>query len=161
MGIVLLLGIFIAVAASPSDGAEYTVQVCPEYWVPFGNKCYRFFASLKTWDEAEKDCSSSENSQSHLVSIESEDENQFVATLWQTYNNELVGFGFTYWIGLKKSGTTWSWSDNSPYQYNNWSTGEPNNPETENCVTQWNAENSYLTWNNLRCDYKLPYTCEI
>ncbi|XP_033123570.1 alpha-N-acetylgalactosamine-specific lectin-like [Anneissia japonica] len=158
MGIVLLLGIFIAVAASPSDGAAYTVQVCPKYWIPFGNSCYRFFASLKTWDEAEKDCSSCENSHSHLASIESEDENKFVNTIWQTYNNNLVNSMYMYWIGLKRSDETWSWSDKSPYTYSNWAQGEPS--KDGDCVQLKHTDNSFLTWNDYTCDAAFAYVCE-
>ncbi|XP_033123571.1 C-type lectin BfL-2-like [Anneissia japonica] len=156
MGIVLLVGIFIAVAASPSDGA--LCRKCPKYWLPFGNKCYRLYASPKTWDEAKKDCSSCSNSHGNLVSIGSEAENKFVSTIWQTYNG---GRGNTYWIGLRRSGSTWRWSDNSFYSYRKWKSGEPNNfGGNENCVHQWKKDGNYLTWNDGRCNYKLPYVCE-
>ncbi|XP_033123561.1 echinoidin-like [Anneissia japonica] len=160
--LVLLLGIIIAVAASPSDGSQ--CPKCPKFWVQNGNKCYRFYASLKTWDEASKDCSSCENSYGNLVSIGSEEENKFVFTLWKTYNNNPDADGYTYWIGLRRSGSTWRWSDKSPYRYKRWLPGgEPNNRVVgkENCVHQWKRNGNYLTWNDLRCDKKLPYVCEI
>ncbi|XP_033102149.1 C-type lectin BfL-2-like [Anneissia japonica] len=160
MGIVLLLGIIIAVAASPSDGS--LCRKCPKFWLQNGNKCYRFYASLKTWDEASKACSSCENSHGKLVSIGSEDENKFVSTLWQTYNNNPSASGYTYWIGLRRSGSTWRWCDKSPYRYKKWGAGEPNNSGgKENCVHQWKKNDNYLTWNDIPCDYMLPYVCEI
>lgn len=38
------------------------------------------------------------------------------------------------WIGLKKEGDQWKWSDDSPSDYTFWHPEEPNGGENENCA---------------------------
>ncbi|XP_033122640.1 C-type lectin mannose-binding isoform-like, partial [Anneissia japonica] len=146
---VLLLGIFIAVATSPSDATS--CKKCRPYWTNYGNSCYRVFKSLKTWNEAHVACSYLAKN-SDLVSIESDSENNFVSTLSNSY---------TYWIGLMRSGSSWRWSNYSTSRYRKWGSGEPNNVGgNENCVhTKKNG--NYLTWNDIRCSARLSYVCEM
>ncbi|XP_033104052.1 snaclec coagulation factor IX-binding protein subunit A-like [Anneissia japonica] len=160
MRFLLLIGIFIAVAASPSEG----YRRCPTYWVPYKRSCYRVFSYLKTWHEAESFCSTSSGSKGHLVTIGSSAENRFVATLWRTSHGgdgSEITRKYTYWIGLKRWGNSWRWSDGSPYRYTNWARSEPNNKwKREDCVHQWKKHYSYLTWNDNRCSKRLSFVCE-
>ncbi|XP_033103295.1 C-type Lectin CRL-like [Anneissia japonica] len=156
MRFLLLIGICIAVAASPSEG----YRRCPTYWVPYGGSCYRVFSYLKTWHAAESFCSTSSESRGHLVTISSFVENRFVATLWRTSHGVSSGTD-TYWIGLKRWGHSWRWSDRSTYRYRNWFTGEPNNHGGhEDCVHQSNKNGDYLTWNDNSCSRRLSFVCE-
>ncbi|XP_033106819.1 C-type lectin mannose-binding isoform-like [Anneissia japonica] len=159
MGIVLLLGIFIAVATSPSDATS--CKKCPPYWTNYGHSCYRVFESLKTWNEAHVACSYLGRN-SDLVSIESDYENNFVSTLWKTSHNVFVANSYTYWIGLMRSGSSWRWSNYSTSRYRKWGSGEPNNNGgNENCVHQWKKNGNYLTWNDIGCNNLLSYVCEM
>ncbi|XP_033112112.1 alpha-N-acetylgalactosamine-specific lectin-like [Anneissia japonica] len=159
MRFLLLIGIFIAVAASPSEG----YRRCPRFWVPYRLSCYRVFSYLKTWQEAESFCSSSRSSGSrgHLVSIGSGAENRFVVTLWRT-SHGVLAWRNTYWIGLKRSGHSWRWSDGSTrYRYTNWGTGEPNNHRRrEDCANQFNEHDNYHKWNDNSCSTRLSFVCE-
>ncbi|XP_033118318.1 alpha-N-acetylgalactosamine-specific lectin-like, partial [Anneissia japonica] len=159
---VLLLFIFIAIAASPSDGSFRDRCKCPRYWVPFRRSCYRVFSYLRRWHEAEAHCKSfrRKGRQGHLVSIESHSENNFVSTLWRTSYGR-VRWRKTYWIGLKRHGHSWRWSDFSPFRYTRWGRRQPSNGRRQNCVHQQYRRSSYLTWNDNRCWKKLSYVCEI
>lgn len=58
----------------PSN-ACVAVQGCAEGWVAFRGNCYFHFAERDTWLEAEQHC---QELNAHLVSITSQEEQQFV-----------------------------------------------------------------------------------
>lgn len=51
------------------------VQACDEGWLEFMGSCYLHFAERDTWSEAERRC---QELNAHLVSIRSQEEQQFV-----------------------------------------------------------------------------------
>lgn len=51
------------------------VQSCDEGWLEFMGSCYLHFAERDTWSEAERRC---QELNAHLVSIRSQEEQQFV-----------------------------------------------------------------------------------
>jgi len=51
------------------------VQGCAEGWLEFKGSCYLHFAERDTWSEAEQRC---QEVNAHLVSIGSQEEQQFV-----------------------------------------------------------------------------------
>lgn len=51
------------------------VQGCPDGWLEFKGSCYLHFAERDTWSEAEQRC---QELNAHLVSITSQEEQQFV-----------------------------------------------------------------------------------
>ena len=40
-------------------------------------------------------------------------------------NNEILGIKNVYWLGLTKTGSTWSWEIEGDAQFTNWGSGEP------------------------------------
>ncbi|CAJ0952969.1 unnamed protein product, partial [Mesorhabditis belari] len=81
---------------------------------------YKVVDQEMTFDEAEADCTSRK---SHLVSIHSQEENDFV---WKLAKNVHSCAGF--WIGLKrdpKKGNALEWTDGSSVDFTNWMVGEP------------------------------------
>jgi hypothetical protein len=80
----------------------------------------------------------------HLVTIADAEENQFVLSL---------GGAWDKWIGLRKTGATFTWVDKSPMNYENWGPGQPDaakekgKMESENAgVMVGNRENQRYEW---------------
>ena len=89
---------------------------CSPGWKIFDGNCYKLSKTNLTWAEAEQECKSEG---SHLVSIESKEEDGFVRNLG----------GKRFWIGgndLAGEGT-WVWADSSPLTYDNFHLGNPDN----------------------------------
>jgi len=57
----------------------------------------------------------------------------------------------SYWLGgfYNPSDSNWHWITGEAWNYANWSSGEPNNLGTENCVEFYGLTGE---WNNLRWD---------
>uniref|UniRef100_A0A3P8T079 C-type lectin domain-containing protein n=1 Tax=Amphiprion percula TaxID=161767 RepID=A0A3P8T079_AMPPE len=55
------------------------LQGCAEGWLEFMGNCYLHFAERDTWSEAEQRC---QELNAHLVSISSQEEQQFVNCEW-------------------------------------------------------------------------------
>jgi hypothetical protein len=65
------------------------------------------------------------------------------------------------WIGFndREIEGSWVWSDGSAAAYTGWGEGEPNDSGGEDCAcTNWGG---YATWNDMTCDYPLPFFCEL
>ncbi|CAJ0923540.1 unnamed protein product, partial [Mesorhabditis belari] len=81
---------------------------------------YKGFGQWMTFDEAEAYCASRKG---HLVSIHSQEENDFV---WKLAKNFPANRSF--WIGLKRNpdkGNAFEWTDGSSVDFTNWMVGEP------------------------------------
>ncbi|CAJ0922797.1 unnamed protein product, partial [Mesorhabditis belari] len=77
---------------------------------------YKAFKKEMTFDEAEAYCVSRK---SHLVSIHSQEEHDFVFRL----ENVDLDDGWSFWIGLKrnsKKGNAFEWTDGSSVNFTNW-----------------------------------------
>ena len=93
-----------------------------------------------------------DNHQANLVSLHSEEEQQFVVGL---------NGGFPWLGGRRDPGNrdTWVWSDGTPWDYNSsWASGEPNNLGGEDCVQTWTSYGSQ--WNDLACGRVLTFICK-
>ncbi|XP_068506314.1 uncharacterized protein [Syngnathus scovelli] len=75
----------------------------------YGDYCYRYEKTEKTFDDAEKFCRSREG---HLASVHSKEEAQFVSDHSQTSQSVFVG--------LKKEDDDYEWSDGTTYDYDDW-----------------------------------------
>ncbi|CAJ0923509.1 unnamed protein product, partial [Mesorhabditis belari] len=81
---------------------------------------YRVIEQEMTFDEAVAYCASQEG---HLVTIHSQEENDFVWELART-----VRWYGSFWIGLKRNpdkGNAFEWTDGSSVDFTNWDEGEP------------------------------------
>ena len=75
-----------AIAAGTSAPGNAALSNCPEGWQAFQGHCYMLSSGGFGWDDAETDCRSRA---SHLVSVHSKDENDFVVSLYP----------YSYWMG--------------------------------------------------------------
>ena len=67
------------------------------------------------------------------------------------------------WLGLQRdpgNSANWVWSDGTPFDYNNWAAGEPNNAGTENCVEMWDQAGELHEWNDLPCSDQRAFVCK-
>ena len=81
-----------------------------------------FIKKNQHWDQANKTC---ESLNSHLVKIESLEENNFIVQLVNTSFPDLPG---RIWIGTRDfSQKPYNWTDGTNIIFSRWSGGEPNN----------------------------------
>ena len=94
----------------------YNVRFCDQGWTfshhTFG--CYKFFSGTKSWSAARRSC---EGHGGDLASISDQATNDFIKRLGSTPQQA--------WIGTKRPWRTWT--DGTPWCYENWNAGEPNN----------------------------------
>ena len=109
------------------------------------------FEEKVLWDTAKDRCNAN---LSNLVSIHSEKEFEFIK------NQIAASFsGYGIWTGLRGSKTTsWTWQDDSSYDWTNWEEEQPNGVTIE-CMYLW-REQGYQ-WADSQCaGYPLSFLCE-
>ena len=98
-------------------------SACDEGWQPYNPRglCYKHFTEFLTWSEAREQCqAASPNSGGDLASIPDEDTNEFLQTMAQNKKDIWVG-------GHRSDGEDWIWSDGTPWTFENFNNGQPNN----------------------------------
>ncbi|KAL3871516.1 hypothetical protein ACJMK2_039510 [Sinanodonta woodiana] len=124
-------------------------------WLYYNDTCYRLNDvsgpnATFSWYNAEAYCN---NFLSHLVSIHSSSENQFLLALISKRSQT------KYWTGLNELDlNSYKWTDLSIVNYNNWEASEPNDYfGGEKCAEMhnWNG-----MWNDANCNQKLGYICK-
>jgi hypothetical protein len=115
-----------------------------------GNAAFCFGA--KTWAEAEADCVKQGG---HLLAIHDLKTQTFAVT---------GAFGIQntdWWLGLNdvKAEGNYVWTDGTPFNYNKWAGGEPNNAGDEDCahLAPWAGGD----WNDMFCGNQRPYICKV
>ena len=120
--------------------------------------CYKFFSGTKSWSAARRSC---EGHGGDLASISDQATNDFIKRLGSTPQQA--------WIGTKRPWRTWT--DGTPWCYENWNAGEPNNAGGDEDyaaivvgVTKKDGSNcgNCGTWNDERHDGKgrVGYVCQ-
>lgn len=118
---------------------------------------------ISTWMAAESNCLGIGG---HLVSIEDEATNEFVATSAK----ELLGPNSAWWIGLNDlaNDRSFEWSDGRPVTYTKWGGSNPNHSPGEDCVIMYDLNGGTNTWHDQPCNYRLAplsygfgYACRV
>ena len=129
-----VLAALVVVTATPA------LADSPRATNPANGHQYQFIDQPRTWTDA---VAASSAMGGHLVTIASQQENEFAAAL-RTAN--------TYtWIGAtdRRSEGTWEWVTGEPFTFTNWNAGEPNNMGEEDFAhfEPWSPTG---VWNDLR-----------
>ncbi len=128
---------------------------CPPAWLAFEDHCYLYVREAKTFNEAETHCMSLSKPRrsAHLVSVENQQENNFMIDCIQA-----IGTG-DFWIGFtdQQSEDLYTWTDGTSSQFTNWDTNQPNNAErNQHCA----YIKSNGKWNNKECSSLKSYMCK-
>uniref|UniRef100_A0A3P9KK49 Macrophage mannose receptor 1 n=1 Tax=Oryzias latipes TaxID=8090 RepID=A0A3P9KK49_ORYLA len=128
---------------------------CAPGWTPVveRNTCFKIYrkesASKKTWQEAQDFCKTIGGD---LLSIHSA----------RDLNNIEFRNSKSAWIGLRLQGTNegFAWSDGSPFEFENWGYGEPNNHmDSEHCTEIHQYYGQY--WNDRNCESYNDWICQV
>ncbi|EPB74240.1 lectin C-type domain protein [Ancylostoma ceylanicum] len=153
----LILATLVAVVAAGQirvgDDSSDNVEVHVIKW--------EVFRDAKDFDDAEKRC---REERAHLVSIHSEQENQFVHSLTST-GHHIKSFEDFVYIGLRRNTRTgkWYWTDGSQVNYTKWAVHQPDHPESEHCAQLHQDPGPGLIyvedrkWNSIPCDRPMKY----
>ncbi|XP_071501609.1 echinoidin-like [Diadema antillarum] len=157
---VVTVGLFMTKLPGSSAGA----CGCPPLWTAFHGMCYRYFSAVRvTWEEAERQCQSftkpcwdegaTTGQLGHLVSIHSQEEMDFLITLFDSIRNKRASGNQLAWIGLNDKTTEGSfvWSDGSEVNYTFWYPNEPNNQGGVQHCANFCSHFDYK-WDDLQCD---------
>jgi len=149
----LFMAALSAVSASDEEEMQLWQGCCPGSWYSFNSRCYKYIATHMTWIDAELHCLSTG---SNLVSIHSQEEENFVKHLIKSYDH---AEGFT-WIGLTdcQKNYAWLWSDGTPFDFECWSRKQPNNYKgLQDCVYTNGGKDK--KWNDRKCFLKFSFVC--
>uniref|UniRef100_A0A8C4DIT9 Si:dkey-26c10.5 n=1 Tax=Dicentrarchus labrax TaxID=13489 RepID=A0A8C4DIT9_DICLA len=120
---------------------ECLCHKCADGWLTFGQSCFFLSTTRLSWDESQKNCSARGGS---LAVISSPRVQRFLTKEGK----------FSYWIGLRQSGDTWTWVNDDSLQESYWTEGtsagncgmlKSNNPPEKNWLTaQCHAYTYYI-----------------
>jgi len=129
-----------------SFGLNVNAASIPDDAERYNGHYYKVYDRSMTWSEARRYCAQRGG---HLVTINSQGEQDFLIDLIQEYGNKNC-----YWIGgHKNSRGEWRWITNENTYYANWAKGQPDNytgdedcammyrrrnPEASSHIGQWN-----------------------
>ncbi|XP_051262126.1 C-type lectin domain family 4 member E isoform X1 [Dicentrarchus labrax] len=124
-----------------SRGQYRSCHKCADGWLTFGQSCFFLSTTRLSWDESQKNCSARGGS---LAVISSPRVQRFLTKEGK----------FSYWIGLRQSGDTWTWVNDDSLQESYWTEGtsagncgmlKSNNPPEKNWLTaQCHAYTYYI-----------------
>ena len=133
------------------------IRSCQRGWKNFGEYCYSFHEVQVSWDRAKELCKASN---ANLVSVHSDEESDFIIdSYWSSATQNTTK---CIWTGGKElfESRAWQWDDGSPFNFTNWSSGNPNtvfNPEAPQCICYWRGR--YL-WSDRPCHHWYSFVCK-
>ena len=136
------------------------VSVCAEGWVPNNQTaaasglCYKLVSSPRNWTAARRECQEAAPHHGDLASVPDEATNLFLMSL--TSNLAWVG-------GFRGEDDLWQWSDGSPWRYQAWHPGQPDNHnDRENRIhINWKRNaNVSGGWNDGGDKWKCAFLCQ-
>ena len=119
---------------------------CTSGWTEFKKSCYKFFTSSVTWGKARDACLAQD---SHLASVLSTEEQQFVTTIITSSYDDT-------WTGAKMGTFDFEWEDGNDFNYTNWRSGYPS--YSGECIV---LDYSYSgQWIDVACSGTQYYICK-
>lgn len=89
-----------------------------------------------------------------MASIHSQEEMDYIIAEFLTDKPPYV------WIGGKRVDDTWTWTDGTPWDYDNWAKKEPNNNKGKEDVAVI-KERDDNQWNDIQSKTKCEFLCKI
>ena len=135
------------------------ISVCAPGWLLYtdsanNSNCLNLrWGSWLSWNEANSECQSDSNHFGELASVHDNGTNAFLGWLAD-------GYGNGFWLGgYKNEKGTWSWTDKSNWDYQNWASGEPEDgnhtyTRVEASGVWWDAVQEDTVWDQALCQYK-------
>ncbi|XP_033103832.1 uncharacterized protein LOC117106558 [Anneissia japonica] len=130
----------------PSPMLVVFKESCPYGWNQFEEACYLFGDSVVNWNNANSSC---QQANANLVSITTQNENDFLTSL--PYN---IPHGH-FWIGLKFVALNWNWTSGETFAFYNWQ--EEVILNTGKCA-QLDSVTGF--WSNVPCETTNRVICE-
>ena len=132
----VLLSLIILISSIDLSAVTVSAETVPfpEDAMEFNGHTYMVYDTSLSWSEAKVFC---ENLGGHLVTINSEEEQQFLIELAKLSSKKNL------WIGAKsdKNGT-YSWITGETFEYTNWAENEPNNVFNSQFTAMMYTQNS-------------------
>uniref|UniRef100_A0A914NYH4 C-type lectin domain-containing protein n=1 Tax=Panagrolaimus davidi TaxID=227884 RepID=A0A914NYH4_9BILA len=127
--------------------------VCPNGSVTWQTNCFYFVKNETGFATAEIACN---NLDAHLVSIHDAFVNVILGEEAVNYFHGSTETNF--WIGADnlQSHGTWTWTDGTPFDFNDWNKGEPQNVSGFGCAALSMVDG---TWSAQDCFKSKPYVC--
>lgn len=133
------------------EGEEDITHVSSALTGPNGHT-YTFVSTPRSYADAKSACM---NAGAHLATITNATEDA-----WLLDQERNMFGGGAWWFGYTDSAVegVWRWDDGMGNGYVNWSPGEPNNQNNEDC----GLHNSFTNgkWNDSNCANSFKYVCE-
>lgn len=143
-----LKDLYLLVLVTVFSGFQYVRSVeqhksCPENWKQLNNKCYRVTDSATWYNESIKICN---DWNAQLVSIHSEEENEFIYDLFDASKHDLDGNNWfrTGLLSVDSKSKIYFWIDGSALDFTNWNSRCPVGNEAWNVV--WYSLNTNDRW---------------
>ncbi|XP_078372611.1 cochlin-like [Oculina patagonica] len=144
-----------AVEEGTTDGIGSTTGAGGPSNKCFGNSCYMFTKSGKTWTENQNSC---KDKGGDLVSMETEEEWKFINSHIQT----LTLAGSSEWhIGLKKQGQKWNWVSGKPLTIVKWQQQQPSGDGDVTVMSKDHPAGTQGLFDDLPDGTEKAYICEI
>lgn len=166
----LLIGVVLLLFSGAIEGREISAIRCPTYWTTWGEHCYRYFSYETHWYEAESMCNmigvgGGKSGIGHLVSIHSQEEQNFVYTMFKSYTAG-INVQRDLWFPQLMTGlmvgedvNDSSWSDGTPVDYFNLFPGEPNFKNTSIVISDGDGKRGL--WIDNYGYHLRPFMCKI
>eukprot|EP01147_Barroeca_monosierra_P000222 gene222-3601_t len=135
----------------PNSNFNHSFIILTDWQSPEGSSFeYAYIVHTQSWNTAKERCETRYNAE--LASVLSVEEHLFIFSLWNDRTVEV-------WIGGERDDSVpegWRWVDGSPWQFELWMNGEPNNDRgNENCVRMGHPIIGFLGfWNDARCNQR-------
>lgn len=130
----------------------------------FQGHTYRFVPEKQSWHQARKTAA---DLGGYLVSITTQEENDFVVGLIQKASSSRKDKNPMVWIGLNNDyqPKDWKWESGEPFEYSSWWVGEPNNWGNSESAVFINKQStispeSIGKWNDMSSDFKTYFIIE-
>ncbi|XP_068178933.1 dromaiocalcin-1 isoform X2 [Antennarius striatus] len=117
---------------------------CPEGWLKLDQWCFLLSTFRLSWDESRRNCSSKGAS---LAVISSKTVQDFLS------DNGAV----KYWIGLRRIGDTWTWTDNALLKQSYWA----DDASDKDCVVLSSTDSPGKNWIKKSCQAYTYFICQL